>query len=59
MRILKQKIVQQEFFVTQLIRQDTYGLISKLNYVVNELELQVGLIGEQKVLNTLVKFVIY
>ena len=41
-------------------RQNTYGLISKLNYDVNdELEVQVVLIGELLVSNMLEKFVIY
>ena len=41
-------------------RQNTYGLISKLNYdVSDDLKFKSVLIGELLVLNTLVKFVIY
>ena len=56
------KIVQQVFLVILSIRQDTYGLISKLNYDVVNQKLRITssvLIGELQVLNTLVKFVIY
>ena len=41
-------------------RQNTYGLISKLNYdVSDELEVQVGIDWRTVVLNMLEKFVIY
>ena len=54
------KIVQQVSLVNSINRQDTYGLISKLNYdVSDELEVQVGIDWRTVGIEHARKFVIY